>query len=208
MTLDTRIYVHDPVDVYELFREGQRLLHITDLDPKRDLRTPDRMVWKDDAETVFRDGKWVEDTDGERSIGNQFGQGLPAILRINYREGGPLKPNADDCDRYCDDPCDRESPHKPAMWCEISLDTTYGYETAIGGCGDLHAVLIAAFGHWLTQRGVTFSWMNEFTGDVYQGTDGLDTLSENGEKAAAWFRDVAQPAIEARIGASTTTPPA
>lgn len=189
MTLDTRIYVHTPVDVHELFREGQRLLHLCYLDEGSEDRTPERQRFRDEESGW---GRYV----GAWSIFNEIGQGLPAILDVTYRPDAPLKATAAECDRWCSDPCDRESPHRPAHWCEISLDTAYSYSTAIGSCTDLHVVLIRAFAQWLDARGASFSWQNEYTGEIHDGLSGLEDFASDGRKADAWFRDTVVPAIE------------
>ena len=193
MTLDTRIYVHGQVDVPELFREGQRLLSLDD-DKHRD---PSEQQWEDKPYTVFADGKWIDDPDGTRSIRNRISQGLPGILDITYRPDGPLKTDPEACDRWCDDPCDQESPHEPAHWCEISIDTGYGYQDEHGGCANLHARLIAQFGNWLEARNVSWSWKNEYTNEIHEGVNGLAEFCADGAKSQGWFRNIVKPGIEA-----------
>lgn len=146
MTLDTRIYVHDKVDVFDAFHHFRSLLGATDAHP-----------WRSDAGCVS----------------NHCGVGLPAWLMI-YHAGNdtPLRVDGDACDEYCDresdDPDDHY--HKPAMWCEISFDTAYGYRDESGrGCGDLHACYIAEMGKWLDDRGVPWSWKNEYDAALADG---------------------------------------
>lgn len=200
MTLDTRIYVNSKVDVKELFHYGQWLLHAMDDAEDRARRVPGRQRWRDKAMTICTVDGWVDDPSGVRMIYNEMGQGLPAALDITYRVGGPVKVSADECDRYCSTPCDMGSPHKPAHWCEISLDTAYSYSNpSIGGCTELHVELMRGFDDWLSGRDVTFSWKNEYTGDVHPWPEGLEQFGKNGASASAWYLDTARPAIAAHI---------
>lgn len=197
MTLDTRIYVLGEVDVHELFREGQRLLHLADERVGLDCRTPEQQRWRDEPQSEYHEGGRTPDRAGRRSIFNEIGQGLPAILDITYREGGPLKATDEECERYCSSPCDRDEPHSPAHWCVISLDTTYSYRSSLGGCSDLHVVLMKGFADWLGARDVTFSWMNEYTGKVHAWPMGVQEFGRNGAAAAEWFFGTVRPALDA-----------
>src|SRR5690242_14095966 len=59
---------------------------------------------------------------------------------------------------------------------EVSFDTAYGYRGPEGGCGDLHARLVRELGAWLDGRRVRWSWLNEWTGEVHEGYEGLSEL--------------------------------
>lgn len=200
MTLSTDIYVLDPVNVHELFLHCQGLLTKYDEQhrPPRQQAcsdTPRHEIWKDP---------------GSRSLSNQIGQNLPAILDITYRPNAPLRAveQADECTDDCD-PADqvlesdgeRYHHHPRACWVDIDFDTAYGYRDSEGrGCGDLHALLVAGVGAWLDQRGIRWEWENEFTSEVHGGPDRYERLvdlASGGFEASAWFRTTVAPAIAA-----------
>lgn len=123
MTLSTKIYVHDPVGIREVFV------------------TCNRLIGADEGTRFTHAGPVLR---------NDPGQGLCAWLWITENlEGVPLT---------------------------VDFDTAYGYHGPEGGCGDLHVRLVRQLGAWLDERGVRWSWLNEFTDEVFQGTDGLETL--------------------------------
>lgn len=186
MTLHTRIFVKDPVNVQDLFHYGQALLH--ELAPEIDQQ------WK------VRDA-YVHD--GARTIGNNLGQGLPAILDVTYREDGqPVTTleQAAEHEEECKLDCDGSSHYHQAAFCIIGLDTAYAYSQGNFGCGDLHAALIELFGVWLDQHEVDWSWCNEFTGVTYHKYDNLTELGGGGLAAREWFLNVVQPIISDRLG--------
>lgn len=170
MTLDTRVYMHGPVDYREVFVKCNQLIGA-------------------------HEGIKVTDENG--SIWNHPGQGLCALLDVYYGDGVPLvKPG--DHDRYCDGEADEcFAPCGVPRWVEVSLDTAYGYREDGLGCGDLHAKLVAELGRWLDGKGIRWSWQNEFTGEVHQGYEGLADLGEGGLRALDWFTAQAAPAIAA-----------
>lgn len=202
MTLSTNVYILDEIAVEELFRFAQRLL--TTYDDRPVPQSPDQQVWRDEE----RSGIWNEP--GTRVIRNELGQGLPAILDIDYRPGGPLRTAEDAAkhDEDCEPDCDGKY-HSRACWADLDLDTAYGYRDSRGwGCGDLHARLVAEIGKWLDERNVRWEWKNEFTGDVHGGDDRYERLIElvsGGFEASAWFRSSVLPAIAA--GALDDVPP-
>lgn len=189
MTLDTRIFVHDQVEPHTVFHYCRELLGATDDHPYED-----------------RPSTWGREP-GEWSIGNHAGIGLPALLDVRYRPNEPLRPDADACCDYCD-PGDDYHSHRPAMWCEVSFDTTYGYTDPQGrGCGDLHACYVAQFGQWLDERGIAWSWENEFTGEVHGGADRyarLVDLMSGGADATAWFKGTVLPALRSEYPGLST----
>lgn len=159
MTLDTRIYVHDEVDYRILFIRCNQLLGA-------------------------HEGVRVKDDPVRGSIGNLPGQGLDAWLIVYYGKGGPRTPEGahksycepvlDECPAPCGVPC----------WAEVSFDTGYGYKGPEGGCGDLHVRLIAQLGQWLDNRGLNWSWLNGFTGEVHHRYARLEELGSGTGKAA------------------------
>ena len=96
---------------------------------------------------------------------NEPAQGLCAWLFVYH--GANRTPYRHQPDPECD---------RPACWAEIALDTAYGYSGPEGGCGSLHARILSELAPWLASKDVGWSWQNEWTGNIYQGTDGLETL--------------------------------
>jgi hypothetical protein len=137
----------------------------------------------------------VEWTDSGSSIWNHLGQGLCAALDVDYT-GIPEGGHAD----YCE-PDDPEESHTRCFpySLRVSFDTTYSYEDEYGGCGDLHARLVATLGAWLDGKGARWLWENEFTGEIHEGYDRLGDLGDGGEAAAEWMASTVLPAIAARL---------
>lgn len=166
MTLNTHIYVHDRIDHRELFTECGRLIGINE-------------------------GTKISDRGG--TLMTDPGQGLPGWLMVRYAPGRAVQPKPEGHDGDCEPDCDYQ--HEPAHWANVSLDTAYSYSDQFGGCGDMHARFVAALGGWLAKRKISWSWRNEFTGEIHQGTDGLSELGHGGEDAAQWMRSTVLPTI-------------
>ncbi|TDD54563.1 hypothetical protein E1286_05060 [Nonomuraea terrae] len=200
MTLDTRVYVHDEIAYKDVWLKCNQLIG-----------TKENTRFRDEQDKTWRNGESFVEPGNAWSIGNLAGQGLCALLDISYRPGAPLR-TAEQAAAHDEDicnlpesswydaesgPCDG-SDHRPACWLEVSFDTTYGYKGDNGeGCGDLHARLVAELGQWLDGRGVRWTWVNEFTGEVHSGYERLIDLCSGGFEATAWFRTSVLPAIEA-----------
>lgn len=182
MTLNTNIYILDPVDPQEVFNFCNKAL-LKASNP-RFKHEPD--TWEEDPEIM--------------DLSNEGGQGFPAWLCTKYRKGGmPLYAE----DHY-DSWGDGEDPYlaSPACFMALDFDTAYGYRDEYGGCSDLHGRYIVALYNWLKEKSVRIKWMNEYTGDIYEGIDGLDTLFKGGDEANEWFRNTVIPAIEANFNLS------
>lgn len=179
MTLCTHVYVRDQVEPAEVFAYCRDLLGATD-----EITTYKRV-----------------DTDGSWSMGNDLGQGLDALLWVDYRPDGPLRtPEQEQSHtKWCEEDCDG-SRHEPACWLEVAFDTAYGYRKDGEGCGQLHARLVAKLGLWLDANNVSWLWENEFTGERHEGYARLSDLVGGGEDARAWFKDIVEPVIMGRLG--------
>jgi len=153
MTLDTRIAIIEPTPVREVFEAARRLIGGQDARFRQDDRSE---IW------------------GHGVIRNEPGQGLPAWLIVHYGVDAPLMP--DDESMYEEE--DRSSWPSPDGWSiEVSYDTTYGYRADNGaGCNDLHAWLVQEMGHWLTDRGLTWLWYHEYTGEWHPSSDPITIL--------------------------------
>jgi hypothetical protein len=171
MTLDTRIYVLDRIGHRELFIKCNQLIGAHE---------------------------GIEFTDKPREtyscISNDPDQELCALLAVYYRPGAPLLTEGEHY-RYCDDDEETHAQCFFQRWAEVSLDTAYSYEGPEGDCGDLHARIISQLGAWLTARNISWKWMNEFTGEVHDGYDGLSDLGESGRDASDWLRNTGLPVI-------------
>lgn len=173
MTLSTKVYIHDKIDPKLVFDYCSLLIG-----------APESAQYKQDGD----------------SIAMAPGQGFCAWLIVNHSDGKPIKSDSNGCDEYCETPCDRVSPHDPAHWVMVDLDTAYGYRGDDGeGCGDLHAKLVAQLGKWLDAKSVEWSWENEFTGEIHPGYEGLSALGRGGEEASTWFTNTVLPIITAEV---------
>ena len=191
MTLDTRIYVLDRVDVREAFAKCNALLGATE-----NTRSTD------EQDTTWREGGHITVPGSPWTISNEPDQGLPGWLMMHYRPGVPLRTDAQAAahDEDCEGEDDCTWSHRRACWLEVSLDTSYGYRGKEGGCGDLHAWFVFELGKWLDEHGARWQWHNEFTGEIFTGTAGLESLCTLGAEATAWMREKVLPAILTHIG--------
>lgn len=171
MTLSTDIYILDPVDPMEVFNfVNKYLLKVTnpEVDHKPDTK------W--DRETR----EWVDDPE-IMDLSNRVGQGFDAWLLTKYRKGGPL---------YAEDVHDDDYFVAPACYMKLDFDTAYGYRSEFGGCAQLHSRYIVALHDWLATKNVRIKWRNEFTGEIFDGLDGLDSFGNDGEAARDWFKSI------------------
>jgi hypothetical protein len=177
MTLDTQIYVRGQVSHLEVFAKCNQLIGA-------------------DEGTLFTDREgWPGE--GSRTLMNEPGQGLPGWLILHYRADGPYRAETEPHDEDCEPGC--TSQHEPACWLNVSLDTAYSYHGPDGGCGDLHARVVAELGHWLDERGIPWSWKNEFTGEIHERYAGLTELGGGGAEASDWFRSIVAPVIASAV---------
>ena len=173
MTLNTRIYVHGRVDCREVFIKCNQLIG-----------AHEGIAFKDEPGMIW----------------NEPGQGLCALLDVTHGDGAPLREPGEHA-KYCDDGGADEcfTPCGVPCWLEVSFDTSYSYSGPEGGCGDLHARLVAELGRWLDGKDIRWSWRNEFTSEVHESYAGLEDLAAGGLKALGWFATEALPAIAAHI---------
>lgn len=149
MTLNTRVVIEQPYPAPRVFHHCRQLLGCTDAH-----------VWEHE-----RTSKWSRNP----RYGNILGQGLPALLWLHYGPDGPL----------LDD--DEDDPEERQGFIAVHFDTAYGYARFSpngAGCEDLHAWLIRELGRWLDERGLTWQWQNEFTGEWHRGSEGLGEFGD------------------------------
>ena len=194
MTLDTRIYVHDPIDHKALFDRCNTLIGAVN------------PVFTDEQDTTWRKGESFVEPGSPWTISNKPMQGFAAWLMVYYRPDGALRSpeRAAEHDEDCDTDCNGTGwAHRLACWAEVSIDTAYGYRGDNGeGCGDLHARIVGELGLWLDAQGIGWSWMNEFTGEVHGGDSRyreLIGLASSGFEASAWFQTTVLPAIAREV---------
>lgn len=186
MTLDTRVYIADRIDYREVFVKCNQLIE-----------AHEGIKFTDEPVSEWEDGERKRGPeDGEWLIWNEPGQGLCALLDVSYRKDGPLR-SPGDHSRYCEPEDHCGGNCAPSAWVEVSFDTAYGYSGPEGGCGDLHARLVAELGRWLDGKGIRWSWQNELTGEIHRGYEGLEELGMGGLKALEWFAFEVEPAITA-----------
>lgn len=180
MTLNTSIFLTGPVDAHELQRFVNTVL----------LKAPDAET-KDEPDTDWQ----TKEPTGTWSLDNLPGQGFDAWMMITYRPDGELATE----DVWDDDDGYRWLAQKKCT-VEISFDTPYGGRSRDGlDCTTLHSAYIVALFHWAQERGITLEWQNEYTGDYFEGLNGLEDFGNAGDEAMDWFRNVVTPAIERLI---------
>lgn len=201
MTLSTKIYIQGEIGALDVFNF---LVHqLLEFDNSHRDFTAVRTTAEADTDwkTKQPTGLWTVET--------VIGQGLPAWTMVHHRPGGAYRTEVDaqaHDDGICnmpgssyhdaDEPVCDGSHHTPACHLMVDMDTAYGYTGPNGiGCSGLHGTMIVRLGTMLQERGVPFSWRNEYTGELHQGFDGLDGLLSAGDEANAWFNGVALPAI-------------
>jgi hypothetical protein len=181
MTLSTHVYLLTEADPVDVFMECRRLLGAT------------TETWQDrDVSKYHAAGVW--------EIGNNIGQGLPALMGVRYRPGAAVQADHEGHDpEWCSEDCTYQ--HDPAHWIFIDFDTAYSYHDEHGGCGTLHARLLFQLGEWLDARGIQWAWRNEFTGEVHIGDkyERLADLTDGGQAAMRWFKGVVEPALPALV---------
>ena len=184
MTMSTSVYVRQPVNPERLFRFMQSALSS---EPQSDYhRPPGQPYVREDGSTHEPPGMGIC---GE--WGNRIGQGLPAILEVEYGADGPLAIGHYDCQaepEYCEHgPGEDHDVSELRQWepfcVKVWFDTAYGYKEANGAtCGDLHAYLVATVVAWLAEQPGSpgFVWSN---GETDITSDNLDRLLELGDPA-------------------------
>jgi len=207
VTLHTRIAVLEPVPVKELFdwintnllgalnpRSAHKELSDFDIDHFRATQTGE----KDERGVLIGERRWIPN--GEWEYTNLPGQNLGAWHWITYRPDGPLIPKQLYYDSEHDETEEEvywasnegEEPYlhlaNPAAALMIHFDTAYGFKGKLGGgCGSLHAAYIVKLADWFAQRGVGWSWYDEFAGD-WHGED-LSALTKPYGEAHGCFGD-------------------
>lgn len=164
MTLTTHIRIVEPTPAKPIFDECRRILggESVPFTYEQDKYGPEPHNWS------YRNGP---------------GQGLHALLWVEHGADGPLSDYAgtegEDCTYWygCELPGHR-CPPKASI--AVAFDTTYTYRNKHGGgCGDLHAWLILTLGKWLNDKGLTWLWENEFTGEWFPSTTSPDGILGN-----------------------------
>lgn len=148
MTLATRMAIVEPTAFRPIFDEARRLIGA-------------------------ENGTYTE---GPCGIENDWGQGFPSFVGVKYGADAPMKPDP----AYADDPDERRYyPPVDAWSIEVWLDTAYAYCADNGaGCSDLHAWIVRELGRWLSDRGLTWYWYHEYTGEWHPSSDPVTILGD------------------------------
>jgi hypothetical protein len=134
---------------------------------------------------------------GVLNFGNELGQGLPAILDVEFREDAPVASteqaaeHTEDCEWDVKQGSSCDWNHPVVCGILISLDTAYGYTDSYGGCSVLHARYIVDFyTNFVLPRGLSLRWKNEYSGEINEGIDGIEEFLDGGDEAAEWFTGI------------------
>ncbi len=158
MTLATSIRIVEPTPVRPIFDQTRTLLGA--------------------GKATFRhvragDTPWPS---SNNTYHNDPGQGLPALLWVEYGPDGPLREYMDEDGKDCSDWYECQPPnhrHPPKASIEVMFDTAYGYKRDGANCNDLHAWLVLEMGRWLDAHSLTWYWQNEYTGEWHRGYEAL-----------------------------------
>lgn len=179
MTLNTRVHIYEPVNAERLF------LHLLDAlssgpgwqpswaKPNGSdnpwVTTPGPLANERGAtyehrikgDQVYQKGTgnplWIQD---ENEFQSTLGQGLPAILDVEYASDGPLVWLTPD--EYTSPDQDMTDPGWQPHAVSVSFDTAYGYKDASGGgCADLHAYLLTVLRDYLDDLPAPPKWVWE-----------------------------------------------
>lgn len=192
MTLSTHVAIGPGIPAREVFTYCRALLNTPDSVPIEEGPSDEHPGWSHRA--------------GQRWLNHPCGVGLDAWLWLHYGPDGPMVHHP--CEE-CGDPEHDEwvagDPTENGQAAiDVDLDTAYGYRGPTGeSCSALHARLVAQLGAWLDERGVTWWWKNEYTGEWHANdAAGRAALAEFGGEhtkpggADEWFRSMVLPAIE------------
>lgn len=169
MTLKTKILLTGPIHGREVFE-----LAVSAILKAGDCRTPrsNIVVQNRDAGEVPEWAKefahsefWVNDFD---QVQTKPAQGLPATVRVNFREDGSPLATVDvrEDDYVCQHACT----------VQVSYETGYGYRTPEGkGPASLHAMAMVELCRSLP-NGVNFAWVNEYDDTLHEGVNAADLL--------------------------------
>lgn len=198
MTLDTSIVIGKPYNVHEVYAHCRTLLN-----------TPESV-----AAQTGPDRPYTDTRAGQKWIANPGGIGLPAWLWIYYGVDGPMTHLHDkwcavdlggeyewtqqDIDEHTEYVANDPTQNGWGA-IEVTFDTAYSYRSDSGeGCSQLHARLVAQLGKWLDDKALPWKWQNEYTGEWFDGYDGLAEFvdSHRSTGAADWFNNTVLPLIE------------
>jgi hypothetical protein len=128
--------------------------------------TPFRPIFDEARRLIGAENGVYEE--GPTGIENRWGQGFPSYVGVRFGMDAPLTPDNDEDDYPVD------------QWSiEVNFDTTYGYQADNGaGCSDLHAYLVQQLGRWLTERGLTWYWLHEYSGEWHPSSDPITILGD------------------------------
>lgn len=176
MTLSTHVLVSGPVTHQQVFDKVNDLLNIPA-----------------NRATVSRT------EDGEIHLDNQIAQGFDAwVLSKSRKDGQPFVGEHDTGEWACEEDCDHWRHVVSGYEIDVDMDTAYGYRGDNGdGCADLHARVIVGLVQWASETSpdIEIRWLNEFTGEVHTGLDGIADFTSIGGEAQAWFTNTVLPSI-------------
>lgn len=154
MTMTSFVYVLDEMRAKDLFLKCNQLIGAGE----RTKTVREQMkTWRNGERFVEPGAAWT--------MYNRAGQGLCALLDLEYRPGAPLRV------------ADEDEGFEPECWIEVSFDTAYGWRGPNDEkCGDLHAVLIAQLGQWLDEGGIRWMWRNDHHSGIRSDYESLSDL--------------------------------
>lgn len=148
-----------------------------------------QQMWRVMA-TILRAPEQYDFTVNADSIRARLGQGLDALMDLEFKADASLRSDGEHEKDWCDggDACWCD----PAHYIKADFDTAYG-ATDSCGChsGGIHIRLVSQLGAWLDEQGATWAWRDE-SGDGWQHDDTWGTLGDPRE-ACPLHRAIAPP---------------
>lgn len=195
MTLNTSVYILDPIDVEELFAWGNDNLIKPSSTPRVTRYSIGDLPYSFDSTPITH-----------AHVGNDLGQGFDAIFDIDHWEGALH----DAAEEEEDEDMKKYFSNRPKHYAEVSFDTSYGFKESsahpgISGCDNLHALYVGLLHQHLSEKGVRMAWKNEYSGEIFEGINGIDTLLKDGDDTQEWFHNIAKPTIEAIVASEGGT---
>lgn len=127
-------------------------------------------------------------------IENTPGQGFDARLRVYYGTDGPLPDFEPDSEYPDDEDYAVRWPEPHAI--RVFWDAPIGHEGPNGEtAGDLLASYVEGLGTWLDERDVRWLWVEENSGEVFEGLTGLDKLRAAGASGRDFVNNIVAPLL-------------
>lgn len=183
ISLNTGMYIHEPVDPEELLRFSMDAVLTLDSDGRS----------YEELEQIERATTSISGRNVVLRAAEETGRPLPVTLGLWHDPHGPIVTEAEAANLAQNCPNGSGKPgeshcngtHCPPHHLLIGMSTTHLYADERGwNCASVHAALLWLIGGFLDTKGVSWSWMNELMPHIQTGYDDLPELARRGEPLA------------------------